>query len=262
MKANGGSLFKTDAITLRSYSYGENDKIVTLFSDELGMVQAIAKGARKIKSHMLSATLPFCEGSYLLYKGRSLYTITQYEFKRAYKNISDDMSNLLCAEFMAELTLKTGSEYFDRRLYYLLRKGLRCLDEGCLRPELLDWAFALYIMDINGVFPNLDRCTHCGEVIEGTVWFSAAAGGVVCSACHSRHADSFMVGRATLSALKYIKTHRFEDLSRISLSKKSESDINNIVRNCLSYYISPDIKTANLLNLHVIKESRSNDGKD
>ncbi len=262
MKEQGGNLFKTDAITLRSYNYGENDRIVTLFSDELGMVQAIAKGARKIKSRLMGATLPFCEGNYLLYKGRSLCTITQFEFKRAYKNISDNMSNLLCAEYMAELTLKTGSEYYDRRLYRLLQEGLGCLENGCCGPELLEWAFALRVMDINGVLPNLDCCTRCGEDIKGAAWFSAAAGGVLCGACRGAYADSFAIGRATLSACSYIMRHSFEDLGIINLSKDTEREINGIVRSCVSYYISQDIKTADLLNVQVLKKNRGNEGKE
>lgn len=261
MKEHGGSLFKTEAITLKSYSYGENDRIVTLFSDELGMVQALAKGARKIKSHLLSATLPFSEGNYLLYQGRSLYTITQFEFKKAYKNIADNISNLLCAEYMAELTMKTGSDYYDRRLYRLLKDGLTSIERGYGDPELLEWAFALYVMEINGVLPNFGDCIRCGKSIPGDTWFSAEAGGTLCNVCHSSYTDSFIVDKATLSACSYIQKHHFEALNRISLSRKTGREINNIVKSCVSYYISQDIKTADLLNIHATKKS-GDEGKD
>ncbi|MDI6601712.1 MAG: DNA repair protein RecO [Thermoanaerobacteraceae bacterium] len=250
MKEHGGSLFKINAITVRSYSFGENDRIVTLFSDGLGMVQAVAKGARKIKSHLLSATVPFSEGSYLLYKGRSLYTITQFDFKKAYKNIANNISNLICAEYMVELSLKAGSEYHDRRLYQLFQKGLTCLEKEYSEPELLCWAFSLNVMKINGVSPNFDYCTECGVLINDAVWFSAEAGGVLCDRCRRTHIDSFKIDRATLSACRYIERQGFEFLNRLSLSKKTGNEINRIVKSCISYYISPDIKTADLLNVY------------
>lgn len=254
MREHGGSLFKTDAITLKSYSFNENDKIVTLFSEELGMVNAVAKGARKIKSHLLSSTLPFSEGNYLLYKGRSLYTISQFEFKKAFKNIADNISNLICAEYMAELTLKTGGEYYDKRLYRLLKEGLTYLEKGYCNSQLLGWAFAIHIMDMNGVMPNLEYCTQCGRAITGKTWFNTEAGGVLCDTCHNSYANSFVVDKATLSVCGYIQKHRFEALNRVSFNMKTGKEINNIVKSCLSYYISQDIKTVDLLDIHVLSK--------
>jgi DNA repair protein RecO (recombination protein O) len=43
-------LFKTNAIVIRSFNYGESDKIVTFFTKDFGKIKGIAKGARRSKN--------------------------------------------------------------------------------------------------------------------------------------------------------------------------------------------------------------------
>jgi DNA repair protein RecO len=248
MKGYGGSLYRVNAIVVKAYSFGENDRIVTLFTDRLGIIQAIAKGARKIKSHLLSATVPFSEGSYLLYKGRSLYTITQFDFKETHNKIARDMECLTCAEYLVELSMKVGTEYTDDRLYMLFKDGLKYLDNGIGEPELLVYAFSLWIMKLNGLKPNLISCTQCYSSVDDGIWFSAEAGGVLCSKCHLNYADSFRIDRSTISVCRYMEEHQFSFLSHLNILKRTRVEIDKVIKSLIRYYIDPDIRTLELLS--------------
>ena len=55
-------------LIIRTADVKESDRLVTIFTEETGVITAIAKGARSIKSRQMSATLQFCYGRYVLYQ--------------------------------------------------------------------------------------------------------------------------------------------------------------------------------------------------
>ncbi len=72
-----GSL-KTEGIVLRSMRYGEADRILHVFTPQLGRLSAIAKGVRKAKSRFGGRLEPFFRLNLVLYEGRSdLLTVPQ-----------------------------------------------------------------------------------------------------------------------------------------------------------------------------------------
>ena len=48
-------LYKTKAVILKSQRWGEADRIVTCYTEQVGKVRAIARGARRMKSRFGSA---------------------------------------------------------------------------------------------------------------------------------------------------------------------------------------------------------------
>ena len=63
--------YKTDALVLRASDYGENDKIVTLFSLQYGKISAALKGVKKAGAKLKFAAQPFCFAEYVLAKKES-----------------------------------------------------------------------------------------------------------------------------------------------------------------------------------------------
>jgi DNA repair protein RecO (recombination protein O) len=53
------AVYSADAIVIRSREYGESDRLITLFSREMGKIEAIAKGVRKPKSTQRGGTQLF-----------------------------------------------------------------------------------------------------------------------------------------------------------------------------------------------------------
>ena len=62
--------FTTPAIIIRRADYADYDRMITLFSPELGRVEAIARGCRRPKSPLVKAVEPFTSGVYQLYSHR------------------------------------------------------------------------------------------------------------------------------------------------------------------------------------------------
>src|SRR5437764_8429661 len=54
-------LIETESLVLKSYNLAEADRIVVLLTEEHGVVRAVAKGAKRLKSRFGSGLEPFSE---------------------------------------------------------------------------------------------------------------------------------------------------------------------------------------------------------
>ena len=75
----GVSLYRDEAIVLRTHKLGEADRIITLLTRHHGQVRAVAKGVRRTTSRFGSRLEPFTHVDLQLVEGRSLDIITQAE---------------------------------------------------------------------------------------------------------------------------------------------------------------------------------------
>ncbi|MDQ3925703.1 MAG: DNA repair protein RecO, partial [Actinomycetota bacterium] len=71
------AVYKSKGIVLRSIRYGEADRILDLYTQESGLVSAIAKGIRRTKSRFGGRLEPLSCVEFLAYEGKTLDTITQ-----------------------------------------------------------------------------------------------------------------------------------------------------------------------------------------
>jgi DNA repair protein RecO (recombination protein O) len=183
---------KTEAIVLRSIRYGEADRILHLYTPHYGRVPAIAKGARRARSRFGARLEPFMQVHVLLHPGRSdLYTVTSVDTVEARPGLRDSAVALDAAARACDAV----SRLFETddphpEVFALLANELSLLackpaaTEPPFAAPANALAFRLKLLLAAGLVPQLGSCANCGER-EHLTGFSAAAGGVVCSACES-----------------------------------------------------------------------------
>ena len=71
--------FRLEAVVLRHNDWGEADRLLGLFTLEMGKLRALAKGVRKLRSRKAGHLEPFTRVNLLLARGRDLPLITQVE---------------------------------------------------------------------------------------------------------------------------------------------------------------------------------------
>ena len=64
-------------IVLSEVSYNEADKILTVFTDKMGVIKVNAKGAKSLKRTDLAGLNQFCLGEYILTEGKGMYTVRE-----------------------------------------------------------------------------------------------------------------------------------------------------------------------------------------
>jgi DNA repair protein RecO (recombination protein O) len=206
--------FKTEAIVLRSIRYAEADRVLHLYSRDLGRVNAIAKGSRRPRSRFGGRLEPFFRLDMVMYRGRGeLATVTAAHTVAAHPALRQSGPAIGAAARACDSVLRLlDSAEPNPAAYNLLCRYLALLDgdeppsgRSPAVPEIdgaaghaTALAFRLKLALAAGFSPELGSCARCGER-EGLSGFSADAGGVVCAACErggfdlSREAHEFMV---------------------------------------------------------------------
>lgn len=174
------------AVVLASRPLGEADRILRLFTRELGRVDAVVKGVRKTTSRWGGRLEPYAVSDLMLYQGRSLYTVTQAQLVDVFRRLREDREGLAAAAVVCEAAAGLFAEHEPQeRAYALLRNTLRELDEGFDGPAFqspLLLGALLKLLAEAGYLPVLDSCAACGGGSRA-LGFSAARGGLVCDQC-------------------------------------------------------------------------------
>ena len=172
------SLYRDEAIVVRTYKLGEADRIVVLFTKARGKVRAVAKGVRKTTSRFGSRLEPTSHVALQLYEGRNLDTITQAESLDHFRAIRDDLDRIARAASMLEAVDHITEEREPNgRLFAMLLGALRALaadDHPLIAP-----AFFWKLLALEGFAPVVDACVVCGSE-ESLCAFSLDEGGVTC----------------------------------------------------------------------------------
>src|SRR5512144_1006336 len=95
--------FRVDAVVLRHSDYGEADRLLTLFTRQLGKTRVLAKGARKIASRKAGHIEPFTYARLQLAKGRDMLILTQADTVEAYQPLREDLILTSHASYVLEL---------------------------------------------------------------------------------------------------------------------------------------------------------------
>jgi DNA repair protein RecO (recombination protein O) len=177
---------KTRAVVLSSRPLGEADRIVSLFSKTDGRIDGVVKGVRRTKSRWGGRLEPFGVVDLVLFRGRSLYTVTSAQLVSVFTHLRDDREAVTVAGIACEAAAGLfGEEEEHVNVFTLLARLLFEADvgfEGRAAEAPLALGALLKILSEAGYMPVMGHCAACGG--GGlAVGFSAARGGLVCTEC-------------------------------------------------------------------------------
>ena len=73
-------IVRTKALIVRTANSGDNDRVLTAVSPELGKISVIAKGVKSLKNKNGAATGGLCYSDFVLKEGRELYSLMSAVF--------------------------------------------------------------------------------------------------------------------------------------------------------------------------------------
>ena len=176
--------YKTSAVILRGRTYGEADRILTLFTKERGKLDAIAKGSRRTKSH-LAGRLEFGNEVLLgMHRGRNLDVVVSADIERAHWQYLVAPERYAAANMIVELIdAFCEPDLAQPEIYALLTAALGAIGQS-EDPLALLPRFSLRLLDALGLAPPVETCVHCGaSFADKTAWLDAEQGGFGCEKC-------------------------------------------------------------------------------
>ena len=184
--------YKATGINLKAQPLGESDKIVTILTQEFGLIRAVATGARKQNSSLGGRMGMFVVNELLISQGRNLDRITQAETIKTYPGLSKDLGKLAASQYLAEIVLcQALSEQPQIEIYELFNKHLQRLEDipkteiKCIVAYLAQGVFQL--LNLAGLTPQVESCCLTQRLLtpdwtnpQWQVGFSIPSGGIIC----------------------------------------------------------------------------------
>jgi DNA repair protein RecO (recombination protein O) len=161
-----------EGLALSSKPLGENDRLLTLLSDQDGLTRLAVPGARKPKSS-LAAAVPLAHLRLQVGGGSGLQRVRQLKVVRHYGHLGQRLETLAAAQALAELCLglvPTGTPAPGMLAAILLPLGrLEELLQAC-GPNLEALAIAVqgsvHLLALGGYALPLAHCCRSGEPLE------------------------------------------------------------------------------------------------
>jgi DNA repair protein RecO (recombination protein O) len=248
---------KTQGIVLKNLPLGEADRILTLYTPHHGKVRAVAKGVRRVKSHLGGHLEPLMCSEVLITKGRgSLDVISQAETVSSHVRLRSDLWRTTCGIYATELIDQFGGEGLENLgLYTLLRDTLARLSEEP-NPALSLRYFEMHLLILAGFQPELYSCLSCNVTLSPvTNFFSPLLGGVLCPACRRSDSLARPLSLNALKVLRLLARGSFETASKVRLESDLALEVEHTLRQYIRHLLEKDLKSTGFLDILRREES-------
>ena len=241
-------IYKTEAIVLKHFAFGEADYLLTLYTPNGGKLRAVAKGARRVKSKLGGHLEPLMRTSLLITRGQNLDTINQAEVLDGYRAVREDLDRLSQAIYMMELVdAITPEEQPNYPIYRLLLDTMRSLT-GDASPLLLPY-FQLRLLGHSGFMPELYQCVECQETLApGQHRFIPDRGGSLCDSCHPLDVSVLPLSLDTLKVLRFLQKEEYTGkVERLHLERETLVELERLLEAMMLHVLDREVKAARFL---------------
>ncbi|HLF73317.1 MAG TPA: DNA repair protein RecO [Anaerolineales bacterium] len=244
--------FRVEAVVLRHSDYGEADRLLTLYTRQLGKTRALAKGARKIASRKAGHIEPFTHVKLQLAKGRDMPLVTQADTVDAYLPVREDLVLTGHAAYVLELLdrFTYEDETESPSIFRLLTETLSRLasQSANASPWLVVRYYEMRLLDHLGFRPQLFECTNCRREIKAEdQFFSYSAGGVICPRCGQglRHLHDISV--EALKYLRHFQRSSYAEATRAQPGPEVQQEIETLMQGYFTYLLERELNTPGFL---------------
>ncbi len=185
----GRKVQESKAFVLSRVAYGEADLIVHLFTDQLGVVAALARGARKNSKKFSGSLEPLHTLKVSLFEKKSsdLFGLVESDIATARLQLLNSLEKMEIASKALFWVRKTmPPQQPDARVFQetqLLLDGLNQIDETDATTRLI--YFGLSLLQALGFGIELRACVDCTRNCppERAAYINPERGGLICRAC-------------------------------------------------------------------------------
>lgn len=231
---------------LKRSNFGEADRLLVLYTKELGKISVIAKGAKnpqsKFASHLEPGNITRFELSY----GRSLYIVTAAKITIRYDftNLASMRELFRWLEIIDKVT-RPGQSQED--LFAIVERGIQAAAISPARQYL----YELELYSTIGYQLELKQCVIGHEVLkqQGNV-FNIRHGGIVCAHHASEVEVAFPITTEAIKVLRLIQQQEQRVLEKIVVSDILAHEMKKIAQAQRHEILEQDLKSEVLQEEH------------
>lgn len=241
------SLEQSEAIVLRTFDVGDQDKIVVFFSRTKGIIKGIAKGARKFGNRFGSSLEPMSLVNIFYYEKerKDLVTISNCDLLESFFEIQKELKTNFTLSYFAELIEAfLPSRANEDLLYRLLLSVLRALKEGSDLNFLARY-FEAWLLKISGILPSFVKCRRCHTEITDSSWLSLKKDGVFCKSCAPQNKEEVKPEMRVF--LKWIKKNPPSKKEGIPFSPEQLEATRKTLQGIIIFHLEGEPKTLRYL---------------
>ena len=236
--------FTTQGLVIKELNVGENDRLITIFTKEYGILKAYASGVKSIKSKRSAACSLLTYSSFTINRKGENYRITEADAISSFFTMGMDVEILSLCQYFCELS----SVFVDRmnpneEFLRLILNSLHFLTKENKFPPLIKAITEFRIAVISGYRPDLLACENCGKFEDDIMFFNMTDGSLICKECAESLEGLTALDRTSLTTLRHIAFSEFSKLYSFTVPEKSAVVLSKITEKYLTLQTDYRFKT-------------------
>ena len=220
---------KTDTrgLVVSEKRVGDDDRLVTVLTEEKGILRAFVRQSKRAAGGRLSATRLFTYSRFSIFEGRDSYIIDDAQPIEVFFDLRKDIGRLSLAQYFCELSTALapqGAEAGD--FLRLVLNAMYFLCRGTRSQAVLKAAVEMRMMSLAGYQPDLVCCAECGCYEAEVMYFLPRQGKLLCEGCRGPGdgEPAYLLHGGALTALRHTIYAEFPKLFSFRLSPGAERE--------------------------------------
>jgi len=231
--------YRTQGFILRKTDSGETDRIFTIFTEDFGKLDLLARAERKITSKLRAGLEIFYFSEVEFIQGKGYKTLTDAILINDFKNLRSNLKKLATAYKIAEtLNDLVKGEEPDKKIWHLLQETFDKLDNPRIlgsKYQILYHYFLWNLLLILGYELEIHNCISCGKKITPKdIFFSPREGGLLCGQCAKKTKSAKEINPNMVKTIRLLVKRDWSTLNKLKIGTEDLKQLSAVSNHYLS----------------------------
>lgn len=227
---------KTRGLIIKQSDYGDGNRMLTIFTEDFGIIKAAVYGVKRAKSRQSAASQFLSWSEFVLYFGRgdvaSVNSVTPIE---SFFPVCEDLQKLSLCTYLCDITYHIQAPSLpEHKLLRLMLNSFYACAYTDTPIKKIKAVYELRLAAEMGYMPVLSGCASCCEK-KPLKYFSAARNGFICEDCHSAVSDDIAVSEEAYRAVGYILLSHEKKIFSFDITDTALEQVGNISERYIIY---------------------------
>ena len=225
--------FITKGLVLKQQKVGEKNRLITVLTENRGVIRAFAYGAESIKNAKNAATTMFSYSTFTISESKSSFIIEDSVVIETFFGLRNNISKLALAQYVLELGYVFSPENnYSGEFLRIILNTLWFLSKGKKNESLLKSVIELRLISMSGYAPSIVACEICGNFESGKMYFSISSGLLYCEN-HQTETAHIELQLPVVRAMRHIIFSNTDNLWNFEIGNEFIDDLNFITEKYL-----------------------------